>query len=201
MSKEKKEKKEKQNKASEVDSVAEEKAASQANADGESADKNADKNSESLEKNDTEKNETEKLKEEIAKQKELHLRTAAEYANFRSRTEKEKLEIYSNATVSALQAILPIADSIDLALMSSENASDDYKKGLELIKAQIDKAFSALGAESYGERGDEFDPQLYSAIGHVEDEELGENTVAQVLQKGYKCKDKIVRYCMVQVAN
>ena len=147
------------------------------------------------------KSELELVKEELAHQKDLHLRTAAEYANFRTRTEKEKLEIYANAKADTIKNILPIADSIDMALLASGEATDDYKKGIELIKAQIEKAFSALGIESFGERGEEFDPQIHSAIGKIDDEELEENKIALVLQKGYKCGDKIIRYCMVQVAN
>ncbi|MDD5924565.1 MAG: nucleotide exchange factor GrpE [Clostridia bacterium] len=163
--------------------------------------KEAIENSAETSKDDAGSKEIDTLKAEIERLKDAHMRCAAEYANYRTRTDKEKTEIYTNATIDAIKNILPIADSIDIAIAASANASEEYKKGLELIKAQLDKSFEALGVESYGEVGDSFDPELYNAIAKIEDESLGENVVATVFQKGYKCKEKIIRYCMVQVAN
>lgn len=145
--------------------------------------------------------ECDNLKAEIEKLKDMHMRCAAEYANYRTRTEKERIEIYGNATVDAVKNILPIADSIDMALSSLKDAPDDYKKGLELIKAQLDKSFSDMKVESFGEVGDEFDPTIHNAIARIDDENLGENVISAVFQKGYKCGEKVIRYCMVQIAN
>ena len=142
-----------------------------------------------------------RLETELEKLKDTHMRCAAEYANYRSRTEKEKADIYTNATIDAVKNLLPIADSIDMAISSSGDAGEEYKKGLELIKAQLEKSFEALSITSFGEVGDTFDPELYNAISKTEDDSLGENVVSAVFQKGYKCRDKIIRYCMVQVAN
>ena len=161
----------------------------------------SEKETEKAKKTDAECEGCKKLETELEKLKDTHMRCAAEYANYRSRTEKEKADIYTNATMDAVKNLLPIADSIDMAISSSGDAGEEYKKGLELIKAQLEKSFEALNITSFGEVGDAFDPQLYNAISKTEDDSLGENVVSAVFQKGYKCRDKIIRYCMVQVAN
>ncbi len=88
-----------------------------------------------------------------------------------------------------------------MAAKSVENAPEEYKKGFELMCSQFRTSLEKLGVETFGETGDEFDPKLHNAVMKVEDESLGENTVAQVFQKGYKKGDKIIRHAMVQVAN
>ena len=76
-----------------------------------------------------------------------------------------------------------------------------YKKGVEMTMQGLVKIFSDLGVEVYGETGDAFDPNLHNAVMHIESEELGENTIAQVFQKGFKTGEKVIRFAMVQVAN
>ena len=151
--------------------------------------------------NNEENSELEKLTEELSKQKDLLLRTAAEYENFRKRTEKEKTAIYSNAISLTILAILPIADSLDRAIKASENSSEEYKKGLEMINNQFNDSLKSLSVESFGNTGEKFDPQIHNAVSHIDDEKLDENVIAQVFQKGYKINDKIIRHAMVQVAN
>ncbi len=153
--------------------------------------KKPDKNLEALEK----------LREEFDAHKQQHLRVLAEYDNFRKRTQTEKASVYNNAVSDTVQAILPIADNIGLAL-SQENASaEDMKKGVEMIQNQIDAAFEKLGVKAVGQVGEAFDPNLHNAVAHIEDESLGENVISAVFQKGYMLGDRVVRHAMVQVAN
>ena len=142
-----------------------------------------------------------KLEEELTAQKDKYMRLAAEYDNYRKRTANEKLSIYDDATAKAVTELLPVADSVRMALDNLANADPEIVKGIELISNQLNKSFEKLKIESFGKIGDEFDPNLHNAISKVESEELGENTIAQVFQTGYKIGDKIIRHAMVQVAN
>ena len=162
--------------------------------------KNSEEKSEEI-KEKPEDNETKKLKKELSETKELLLRTAAEYDNFRKRSEREKTSIYGDATSKAVSAILPLADSLDAALNSSDTQSEEYKKGIELLQNQLKSCFSKLNVEPFGDVGDDFDPNLHNAISHVEEESDKQNFVSTVLQKGYKIGDKIIRHAMVQVTN
>ena len=129
-----------------------------------------------------------------------HLRLAAEYDNFRKRTVKEKEASYGNGKADAVAKLLPVYDNLERALnQPTEDAA--YKKGVELTMNELIKIFTALGVEVFGNPGDEFDPNLHNAVMHTDDENLGENTVAQVFQKGFKIGEKVVRFAMVQVAN
>ena len=143
----------------------------------------------------------EKLTKELKETKELLLRTAAEYDNFRKRSEKEKDAIYSDASALAVKNILSIADSLDLALKSSENQSEEYKKGLELLKNQFDSAFKNLKVETFGSVGEDFDPNIHNAIAHKDSEEEKQNFISLVYQKGYKMGERIIRHAMVEVTN
>ncbi len=129
------------------------------------------------------------------------MRLAAEYDNYRKRTTAEKLNIYADATAKAVSEILVVADSLEAALKSSKDAPEEFRKGLELVNSQFTAALQKLGVEAFGEAGEAFDPQLHNAVSKVENEELGENAIAMVFQKGYKTGDKIIRHAMVQVAN
>lgn len=142
-----------------------------------------------------------KLEKELRAKSDAYLRLAAEYENYRRRTTADKANIYADATARAIKEILPIGDSLDMALKSIENAPDEYKKGVELICNQFNTSLEKLNVETFGEIGDEFDPELHNAVMKLEDESLGKNTIAQVFQKGYKTSDKIIRHAMVQVAN
>lgn len=153
------------------------------------------------EADDTQPSEMDALKQELEKQKESYLRLAAEYDNYRKRTANEKASIYSDATAKAVLEILTVADSLEMAQKSAENAPEEFKKGIELVAAQMESALAKLNVESFGKVGDEFDPQLHNAVSKIDSEELGENTVAQIFQLGYKTGDKIIRHAMVQVAN
>ena len=129
-----------------------------------------------------------------------HLRLAAEYDNFRKRTIKEKDAAYGNGKADTLAKLLPIYDNLERALnQPTEDAA--YKKGVEMTMTELVKIFTGLGVEIFGEVGDAFDPNLHNAVMHLDSEEHGENTIAQVFQKGFEIGDKVVRFAMVQVAN
>ena len=129
-----------------------------------------------------------------------YLRLAAEFDNFRKRTVKEKEQSYGNGRADAVEKLLPVYDNLERALnQPTEDAA--YKKGVELTMNELVKIFTGLGVEIFGNVGDAFDPNIHNAVMHLEDESLGENTVAQVFQKGFKIGEKIVRFAMVQVAN
>lgn len=152
-------------------------------------------------KKSEEQSEVEDLKKELKDCKELLLRTAAEYENFRKRSEREKEAIYSDASSFAVLSILPLADSLDAASKSAESGSEEYKKGIDLLKNQMSSALKSLNVESFGEVGDGFDPNLHNAIVHKEDESAPQNVISGVFQKGYKMGDRIVRHAMVEVTN
>lgn len=141
------------------------------------------------------------LEDDVTAQKDKYMRLAAEYDNYRKRTANEKLSLYDDATAKAVTELLPVADSVRMALENLANADPEIIKGIELISNQLNKSFEKLKIEAYGKIGDTFDPNLHNAISKIENEELGENTLAQVFQTGYKIGDKIIRHAMVQVAN
>ena len=133
-------------------------------------------------------------------ERDAHLRVAAEFDNFRKRTVKEKEASYGNGKADAVAKMLPVYDNLERALnQPTEDAA--YKKGVEMTMNELVKIFTSLGVEIFGNVGDEFDPNLHNAVMHIDSEELGENTIAQVFQKGFKIGEKVVRFAMVQVAN
>lgn len=146
------------------------------------------------------KAEIEKLTEELKAKEDLLLRTAAEFDNYKKRTEKEKLTIAEYAKATLCKQLLPILDNSDRAA-EYEHGSEQYNKGIEMIVKLLLELSDKLGLQVIGEVGEVFDPNIHDAIMHIEDENLGENTVAQVLQKGYKLGDTVIRPAMVQVAN
>ena len=142
-----------------------------------------------------------KCEEKLAEQKDKYMRLAAEYENYRKRTANEKLMIYDDATAKAVTELLPVADSVRMAIENMGEANPEVLKGIELISNQLSKSFEKLKIEEYGKIGDKFDPNLHNAISKIDSDELGENEISQVFQKGYKIGDKIIRHAMVQVAN
>ena len=142
----------------------------------------------------------EELTNELSNQKELFLRTAAEFDNFKRRTEKERLEIYERSSAEVLKKLLPIIDNADRAA-NAQSGSDDYNKGIELIVKQLVGLSENLGLVAIGEVGEAFNPEYHEAIMHVDDENLPENCVSAVMQKGYKYGNTVIRPAMVVVAN
>ena len=133
-------------------------------------------------------------------ERDAHLRVAAEFDNFRKRTIKEKEASYGNGKSDAVAKMLPVYDNLERALQQ-ETSDAAFKKGVEMTMTELLKIFGSLGVEVYGNVGDQFDPNLHNAVMHIENEELEENSISAVFQKGFKIGDKIVRFAMVQVAN
>ena len=127
-----------------------------------------------------------KCEEKLAEQKDKYMRLAAEYENYRKRTANEKLMIYDDATAKAVTELLPVADSVRMAIENMGEANPEVLKGIELISNQLSKSFEKLKIEEYGKIGDKFDPNLHNAISKIDSDELGENEISQVFQKGYK---------------
>ena len=125
-----------------------------------------------------------------------YLRLMAEFDNFKKRTVKEKADIYTNAAADAIEAVLPVADTIIRAI-----EMDKDNEGLRLIEKQLSDALKNIGVETIPAVGENFDPEFHNAIFHVEDESVAENTVVEEFAKGYKYKSKVIRHSMVKVAN
>ena len=130
-------------------------------------------------------------------------RQMAEFDNFRKRTEKEKEARFEIGAKSVIEKMLPIVDNFErgLATVSEEQREDPFVEGMEKVYKQLMSSFEAMDVMQIEAVGKEFDPNLYNAVLHVEDEAYGENIVAEELLKGYTYKGNVVRYSMVKVAN
>ena len=135
-----------------------------------------------------------------AEQEEKYLRLAAEYDNYRKRTAKEKEALWTEAKIDTVASLLPVYDNLERAIRQ-ETADEAYKKGVEMTMNQLRELLGKLGITEIPALGQPFDPKLHNAVAHIDSEELGENTVAQVFQAGFQCGEKVVRFAMVQVAN
>ncbi len=146
----------------------------------------------------------EELEEKVKELEDRYMRLAAEYDNYKKRTQREKEARYTDALTDTVAAVLPIADNLERAALTAAE-SDEAKKiqeGVVMISKQFDDILAKLGVAPIEAVGKEFDPNLHNAVMHIEDENLGENIVAQELMKGYMYKDtKVVRHSMVKVAN
>lgn len=156
--------------------------------------------SEQKEEQQEEKAPQQLLQEQCDQLNDKYMRILAEYDNFRKRSQREKEEIYPRATATTVEKFLPIIDNFERA-MESPCSDETFKKGVEMIFQSFMKVMEDLHVEEIGKEGETFDPQMHNAVMHVEDENYGENVVAQVLQKGYRIGDRVVRYAMVKVAN
>lgn len=143
----------------------------------------------------------EELEKELAASKEAHIRTLAEYDNYRKRSTKEKEGIYTDAKATCISELLPILDNFDRALLIKESDVESYKKGMEMINTAFVETLKKLGVEAFGEVGEQFDPNYHNGVMHTEDDALEENVIAEVFSKGYKIGEKVLRPAMVKVAN
>ena len=135
----------------------------------------------------------EELNDKVARQ-------LAEFENFRKRTEKEKLQNYTIGAKDVLEKILPVLDNFERGLENAD-LSDPFADGMDKVYKQLHTALESLGVTPIEAVGKEFDPNLHNAVMHIEDENFGENIVAEEFQKGYMYKDQVLRYSMVKVAN
>ena len=130
-------------------------------------------------------------------------RQMAEFDNFRKRTEKEKTQMFEVGAKSVIEKILPVVDNFErgLAAVPQEEKGNPVIEGMDKIYKQLMTTLTDLGVKPIEAAGQEFDPNFHNAVMHVEDEELGENMVAEEFQKGYTYRDTVIRHSMVKVAN
>lgn len=143
----------------------------------------------------------EKLENENKELKDKLVRAAAEFDNFRKRTAKEKQTIYSDGVKDAVEKLLPIIDNFERAMGADVDKEDSFYTGMDMIYKQFMNLVTDLGIEEIGKVGDEFDPTYHFAVAKEDNEEFGENQISEILQKGYKLKEKVIRPTMVKVAN
>lgn len=165
----------------------------------EETEKEAEQQSEETEETE-EQSEEDKLRAELAEEKDKYLRLMAEYDNFRKRSAKERLELSASIRGDTVSGILPLIDNFERAL-AAETEDTNYKQGVEMIFKQFGDMLTKLGVTAMELEGKEFDPNTAMAVSSIENPDLGENVVAQVLQKGYMLGDKVLRHAMVIVAN
>lgn len=174
-------------------------------AENEEADEDNNQNSKEGEKKgffkkDKKKDKKDELIEELT---DKYKRTFAEFDNFRKRSEKEKSAMYEVGAKDVIEKILPVVDNFERGFkaVSEEELATPFAEGMDKIYKQLLKTLEDLGVKEIEAEGNEFDPNLHNAVMHIEDETLGENIVAEVLQKGYMYRDSVVRHSMVKVAN
>lgn len=133
--------------------------------------------------------------------KDQFTRLSAEYDNYRKRTTKEKDNIYQDAKADTIKAFLEVYDNLERAAAAEGGEDSPHKKGLEMIFQQYKTILEKQGVTEIQAKGQPFDPEKMNAVMHIDDENYGENEVAQVFQAGFMLGDKIIRYAIVQVAN
>ena len=191
-------KEKKQPAAEEAEAVKEEKTA--ARAEEAEAAKEAEAAADETPTETPAENEAEALQKKVDELNDRLLRTLAEYDNFRRRSQKEKEALYGDTKAETVAKFLPVIDNFERAA-GAEADPESYKKGIEMTVKQLLDVLASLGVEAFGEAGEPFDPLLHNGVMHVDDPELGENTVAEVFMKGYKLGDRVIRHATVKAAN
>ncbi len=131
---------------------------------------------------------------------EKYVRLLAEYDNYRKRSVKEKESAWTDAKSSTAAEFFIVYDNLERALKAP--CSDEaFLKGVEMTMKSMKDVLAKLGIEEIPALGEQFDPELHNAVMHVEDENVGENTIVEVFQTGFRCGDKVIRFSMVKVAN
>lgn len=144
---------------------------------------------------------TAELEKALQEANDKHLRTLAEYDNYRKRSVREKEQAYTDSKAAVLTELLPVLDNFERAAGNKDAAPADYQKGVDMIFNQFTEIFKKLGVEVYGEAGDSFDPNIHSAVMHTEEDGAPENSVTDVFSKGYRLGEKILRPAVVKVVN
>jgi molecular chaperone GrpE len=149
------------------------------------------------------KKKKDKKDEQIEELQDRLVRNLAEFENFRNRSEKEKTQMFEIGAKNIIEKILPVLDNFErgLGTVSEEEKDSAFVQGIEQIYKQFVKALEDAGVKPIEAVGQEFNPEFHNAVMHGEDEELGENVVAEEFQKGYMYKDTVVRHSMVKVVN
>ena len=189
----------------EADSMDEDSAGNDAGDNESEADEDSEEQSSKTEKKKffSKKNKKDKKDEKIEELTDRLTRQMAEFDNFRKRTEKEKSQMYEIGAKDIIEKILPVVDNFErgLASMSEEERTTPFAEGMEKIYKQFMTTLEGIGVKPIEAVGQEFNPDFHNAVMHVEDEEFGENIIAEEFQKGYMYRDSVVRHSMVKVAN
>ena len=137
----------------------------------------------------------------LAEWQDKFIRLQAEFDNYRKRTTREKETIYQDAKMDTIAKFLEVYDNLERAVTQAGDDDNVHKKGMEMIFHQLQGILEKLGVTVIDRAGQPFDPERHNAVMHVDDENLGENVVAQVFQKGFLLGDRVIRFAVVQVAN
>ena len=148
-----------------------------------------------------ENSEAAKESEELAKAKDLFVRLAADFDNYKKRAAAEKTALRGVVVADTVQMMLPILDNLERAVDAAAEENSPLKDGVVMVLNQAKPSFENFGITSFGERGEKFDPEIHNAIMTCRDDELEPDTIAKVLQKGYKINDRIIRHALVQVVS
>jgi len=181
------------------DSQDKEEAAKETSVESEEAE-SEDKEDSSEDKKSSKKDKKNKAQEVIDELNDKVMRQMAEFENFRKRSDKEKTQMYDMGAKSILEKILPVVDNFERGLDAAADG-DSFADGMKMIYKQLMTSLEEAGVKEIEAEGEEFNPDYHNAVMHVEDEELGENVVVEVLQKGYMYNDTVLRHAMVKVAN
>ena len=141
------------------------------------------------------------LEAAAAENDDRYKRILAEYDNFRKRSQKEKETVYSDGVSDAVMGLVPVFDNLMYAEKYTGADPDKFAEGVKLIIDSFPAALDKMGVSAFGEPGEKFDPEIHNAVMHVEDDAYGEGEIVEVLQKGYKYRDRVIRHAMVKVAN
>ena len=143
--------------------------------------------------------------EELRELNDRYLRVCADFDNFRRRSRQNQAAGYEEAVIDTIRALLPVVDSVDAAVKAAESSERDetreFAQGLVLIAQQLDEVLQKLGVTEIDGEGSEFDPNFHQVVIHNEDEELPDNYIVEVYQKGYRKGDRVIRHGMVRVVN
>lgn len=188
--------------AEKVESVKEETSASETENKGSKEEKSKEKESKKAKEAKAKLAELEKeneaLKNQLSEANDKYLRIAAEYENFRKRSQREREAVWGDAYFDAIQKLLPTIDNLERAAQYTD--PEKLADGVKMILGTLPDTLTALGVESFGEAGEEFDPNIHNAVMMVTDENTESGKIANVLQRGYRRGDKVLRYAMVTVA-
>ena len=144
--------------------------------------------------------ELEKALKAQAQEHDQYLRLAAEYDNFRKRSQREKDAIYQNAVADTAKKLLPVYDNLERAL-KNDTSDEAFKKGVEMTMTELLKIMEGLGIKPFGAAGEPFDPEKHNAVMHIDDASMEENSIAEVFQSGFTLGERVIRFAMVKAAN
>lgn len=146
------------------------------------------------------------LQESLATLSDKHMRVMAEYDNFRRRTKLEKEALYADSICDVVTEWLPVIDNLERALAAADQVAEDetlasFRQGVEMVLNQAMDTMKKLGVEVIEAQGKTFDPNLHSAVLHIDDDRYGDQEVVEVLEKGYIRGERVIRHSIVKVAN